>query len=218
MTSTRFTSRFFVPVLIAFLGCSLTDAQSLKLGLKGGVLYLVSTESSDSREDIYTKQEGGFGFGPWAPWVGVEVRYSPPRGRVVLIADASYSWLNGDGTIQWVESSGSDYTGQDFQGNLYIVSGGAQWDFLTGPVQPYLGFRLLWTHLKDVSNNAPIAPVGGFDRFGLGLLGGTTIDLSSPLALDICVRYNFTNISSPGGYNPYFNSLYIGTGLLFEVL
>lgn len=219
MAPTQSTTRIIILLLTAILGWYSANAQSLKLGVKGGVLYMVSTESSDGRQDIYTLENRGFGFGPWAPWISLDVRYSPPRGRVALVADATYSWLRGDGTIDWVESSGNDYSsGGDFKSALYVVSGGPQWNLLMGPVQPYLGFRLMWTHMADVSKSSAVIPFGGFDRFGLGLLGGATIELNSSVALDVSSRYNFTNISSPGGYNPYFNGLYIGAGLLFEVL
>lgn len=214
----------FCLLFLAFavlLGPTCTNAQSLKIGLKGGLLYLVSTESASSGRDIYLTHDSGFGFGPWAPWVGLEFRYKPPRGFVTFVADASYSWLQGDGNYYWVSSSGNSSGEPEFRGDLYVVSGGAQADLLSGPMRPYLGLRLLWTHLNDVqrvSMESNEFATSGFDSFGVGLLGGVTIELSRSLALDVSTRYNFTEISRVRSYNPYFNGLYIGTGLLFEVL
>ena len=218
MASTKTASRLFLLALITVLGCVHVYGQSLKLGPSVGALYLVSTESSNGTQDIYTKQKGGFGFGPWAPSVGLEFRYSPPRGHVTLAMDASYSWLQGDGDYSWVAYSGDGSGSGDLKGDLYMVSAGAQWNFLSGPVQPYLGVRALWTYLTGVRGPSSSIPWGGFDHFGVGLLGGATIDLTSSLALDACARYNFTSISDTESVNPPFNEFFIGVGLLFELL
>lgn len=221
MASAKVAFRIYFLPLAIVLGWSLANAQSLKLGLKGGLLYLVSTESASRGGDVYLSHDGGFGFGPWEPWVGMEFRYKPPRGLVTFAAGASYSWLKGAGTFDWVSSSGNGSGGPEFHGDLYVVSGGAQADLMSGPIRPYLGVQLLWTHLNDiqrVSADSYDFAHWGFDSFGVGLLGGATIDLSASLALDVSTRYNFTEISRTRGYNPYFNGLFIGAGLLFELL
>ncbi len=221
MASTKATSRIFILALVTFVGWSLANGQSLKLGLKGGLLYLFSTESASRGTDVYLTHDSGFGFGPWEPWVGVECRYKPPRGLLTFAADASYSWLKGDGSYDWVSSSGNGSGGPEFHGDLYVVSGGAQADLLSGPVRPYLGVRLLWTHMNDiqrVSADSYDFASWGFDSFGVGVVGGATFDLSTSLALDLSTRYNFTEIDRTRGYNPYFNGFSVGVGLLFEVL
>jgi hypothetical protein len=218
MASTTVASRIFLLVLTIFLGWFHTNAQSLKLGPKVGALYLVSTESGNGTQDIYTKQKHGFRFGPWVPSFGMEFRYSPPRGRLTFAADASYSRMTGNGTISWVSSYGGGSEEGDFKSNLYVVSAGAQWDLLSGPSRPYLGLRVLWTHMTDVKQELSEIPLYGFDHFGVGLVGGATVDLTSLLALDVSARYNFTSISDPGDANACFNDLQIGVGLLFEVL
>ncbi len=217
MASATVTSRILLLALTTIFGWSLANAQSLKLGAKVGALYLVSNESG-SAEDIYIKQSG-FGFGPWAPSVGMELRYTPPRGRLTFALDASYSWLTGDGTMSWLESVEPHLWGEgEFKSSLYIVSAGLQWNVLPGPVQPYLGARVLWTHMAEVEQGSRIAPIAEFNHIGVGFLAGATIELTSPLALDVCARYNLTSVSDPGPANEVFDDFFIGVGLLFEVL
>src|SRR5512140_545924 len=121
MASAKATFRLLSLTLITFVGWSLVNAQSLTLGLKGGLFYLVSTESASSGRDIYLSHESGFGFGPWEPWVDMECRYKPLRGLVTFAADASYSWLKGDGNYYRVSASGNGSGGPEFRGDLYVV-------------------------------------------------------------------------------------------------
>jgi hypothetical protein len=221
MATRRIPLCILILALAFLLESTHANVQSLKVGLKGGLLYLVSTESASRGEDVYLTDKGGFGFGPWEPWVGLEIRYKPPRGLVTFVADGSYSWMKGSGSFDWVSSSGNGSGGSEFHGDLFIVSGGMQADLLSGPIRPYLGVRLLWTHLNDIqraSANSYDLAHWGFNSFGVGLLAGATIDLSASLAIDASTRYNFTEVDRARSYNPYFNGLFISTGLLFEVL
>ena len=182
------SSRIVLLLLVIALGWSQTDAQSLEIGPMAGVTCLLSTQSNNGSRDIYTKTNGGFGFGPWAPSVGMELRFSPPRGHVTLSADAMYSRLTGDGTVSWVDSFADSHGEGDYKSDLYVATVGAQWNFLPGPVRPYLGGRVLWAHLSDVRKNSWVAPVPGFDHLGLGILAGTTFDLAQSVSLDVCAR------------------------------
>lgn len=226
MASPRIALLFFILALTTVFIWSSASSQSLKCGLKGGALYLVSTESKVGVHDVFTRPvaDGGFGYGPWVPSLGLEIRYAPPRGRITLVADFSYTPLHGSGPTNWLDETGDPTLGgRDCRSKLYVVSAGPQWDLISGPVRPYLGGRILWTSMTDVERTAwsgePFhTQIHGFSRFGLGLVGGATLDLASLLALDICARYNFTSVGNAGEYNAYFNDLAIGVGLLFELL
>ncbi len=222
-------SRYFLIFLVTtVLGWSPTSAQSLKLGLKGGFLHPVSTESlafpeeSSHHPDIYTRSNGGFGFDHWEPRVGAEVRFSPFSEGLAFAADASYSRLTGSGWMSWFPWWGDNALYSDYEGRLYTVSAGAQWSFLSGPVHPYVGARALWSRFRLIGINDKEVSIYGFDYWGLALLGGAAFDLISFLALDIGARYNFTRIGNHQEVNPwlstYFNSLSIDVSLFFEVL
>ncbi len=61
-------------------------------------------------------------------------------------------------------------------------------------------------------------PLGALTLLALGCSAVPPSICPTSLALDVSTRYNFTEIDRTRGYNPYFNGLLIGVGLLFEVL
>ena len=230
MASARIVSRLFVLALTLAQGVSLTNAQSLRLGLKGGLLYLVPTKSLDGYQDVYTNADQGFGLGPLAPRMGLEVRYAPTPGGLTFAADASYAKLTGYGFMSWWPWNGDPGFEASYASHLYTLSAGAQWSFLSGPVRPYLGARAVWTRLADAEIEGNDTSLYGFEYWGAAVLGGATVDLTRRLALDWGVRYNFTKIGNQQGsnqslnpevnrwFNTYFNGLSLEAGLFFEVL
>ncbi len=124
--------------------------------------------------------------------------------------------------MSWFPWLGDPATHADYASHLYTVSAGAKWSFLSGPARPYLGARVLWTRLTNVEIEESVTPMCGIDYWGIALLGGATIDLTSLLALDIDARYSLTRIGNHQADNPwfntYFNSLSLDVGLFFELL
>ncbi|MBK7258703.1 MAG: outer membrane beta-barrel protein [Ignavibacteriae bacterium] len=228
MASIKAPSCLFLLALVLAIGWSMGNAQSLRLGLKGGFLHPVSTESfvspteSSHYPDVYTSSNGGFGFNHWEPTVGLEVRYSPTPGGLAFAADASYSKLAGTGVMSLRPWDPDPPTRIDISSHLYTISAGAQWSFLSGPVRPYIGARALWTRFRLIGVHESEIPNFGFNYWGLAVLGGATIDLTSLLALDIGARYNFTRIGNHQEDNPWFNTYFNGVcldvGLFFNLL
>jgi len=223
MASASVTSRICFLALAIVLGCSPAHAQSLKLGVHGRAIhFLPSAETSEFSEPI---SDGGYGFGPWAPSVDLEVRYSPYRGIITVAGDVSYTPLKGSGATRWLDDSGTPRGGREYEGHLYIASFGVQFKMLQGATRPYLGARMQGSFISEITVNYPgvehseMLPnhVNSFSCFGIGVLGGVEVDLDSIWSLDIAARYNFTHV---GNYSErgYDNVLSFGIGIFYEVL
>lgn len=227
MASARVTPHVFFLALTIVLGCDLATAQSMKLGLHARAFHLLADKSSYSLEDVFTRpvSEGGYGFGPWAPSVDFEVRYSPYRGYITVAGDISYTPLHGSGKRNWYDESGAVPGDREYSAQLSIASLGVQFKILQGPTRPYLGARMQWSFMSDLSlkylgaENQQMLPVpeDGFVCFGVVLVGGVEFDLNSSWSLDVGTRYNFTGVGNPS-QRDYGDALSIGIGAFYEIL
>ena len=223
MAAARATPRVFSLTLITILWCCFADAQSLNLGLHARAFRFLSQDGHNAYSEPVS--EGGFGFGPWAPSVDVEVRYSPYRSILAVAGDLSYTPLKGSGTVHYIDESGSPMGAREYEGHLFTASFGAQFKMLQGPIRPYLGGRLQWSFMSDVTvdytgeAHSEMLPhhFDGFISLGAGVLGGVEVDLGSSWSLDIIGRYNFTNVENPSD-PAYGNALSIGVGVFYELL
>lgn len=227
MASARVTLRVCLLALILVVDYSLTHAQSLKVGLHASAFRLLAEESGHSLQGIFTRpvSEGGYGFGPWAPSVDLEVRYSPYRGVISVAGDVSYTPLKGTGRTGWYDELGVVPGERGYSAKLYIASLGAQFRMLQGSIRPYLGARLQWSFMSQLrltylgTENQQMLPVpeDGFVCFGVALLGGVECDLNSSWSLDVTGRYNFTSVGNRS-QREYGDALSIGIGVFYEIL
>ncbi len=235
-------SRTPLVALLLMVICSPGIAQSLKVGATGGMIVLVPSQSGEDImwRDTFTRpvDKMGYGFGPQAPAVGLEVKYAPLNAHITLAAGMSYTLLRGSGVPTWLDENPYTTTLIDTKAQFYTASLGGQWELLHGPLRPYIGARLLFSYMPYVEVKKTITRHGiraddlgepsgvfvshdeGIHRMGFGFLAGGELDVVPHLTVDLSARYHFTNLfpEEGQGYDSYFKSLTVALGVFYEVL
>lgn len=192
--------KLFSLSIAAFLiiGANL-NAQNIKLGLGGGVLFL-------QKPDYVTRgiTDGGMGLTSGYN-LTAEAKFRIPALPASALIFYDYSYLK-----ERYEKNGGYL---QYQSSVFAWGAGAEAYILKGPISPYAGVNLFVFKMTfDESTNMMMTdevryPFKTIVSYGLGLSAGTEIDVIPRISVDIKLKYNLYNLFKEIEFEDYFDRL-----------
>ena len=176
----------FTVSLIILLFVSASNAQSLKIGVGGGVTQLLSPSAVTNKVS-----EGGLGF--TTEWnIGAMGKLDLPIIPITPRAFLLYHMFSGNGT---------DALSQDIENSqsIFEYGVGAQYNFIPVPLgfNPYVALDLSFSNFGDFTQKVDGVEnkTSGVTRFGGGIGLGSEVTLVPLVNLDVYLCYKIFNLT-----------------------
>ncbi len=158
----------FLFAAISLLSLQETNAQSIKIGIGGGL--------SSVQSPTYYTDNAGFSS---EYHIGLKGMLSIPVFPITPIGFIEYHFFRG----QTPE-------GADTKQNILSIGVGGQMELLPGPLSPYIGLDLEFNNLGEITG----LPTGSsVSRMGLGVGAGVMLTLL-PIDFDVSLKYQMLNL------------------------
>lgn len=194
-----------------FVLVTISSAQGLTIGATGGLTVVTGPDSYTN--DI---SEGGAGFKS-APHFGVKGRLSLPLIPISITGQVLYSKFSADGSLM-INNVSTNY---ETEQSLLIFGVGAEYDFVPGPVSPYLGLDIFYSKWGDYTATSTIGGVtnentaSGNSRTGIGIGGGVQIGIIPLIDIDVSAKYNINNLIGKEDGEDTFSTLNLSASVFF---
>ncbi|HEX2982979.1 MAG TPA: outer membrane beta-barrel protein [Ignavibacteriales bacterium] len=190
-------------IVFTFMGISQAQAQSVQLGLGGGLTLVQSPDSWD-KLDMST----GYHF-------GAKMKIGLPMSPVKITGQLYYNTFSGEPTIEYEGYGSYD---AEISTSLLIIGAGVEFELIPGPVSPYFGMDLFVAAPGDME--VKVAGYsetfdGGDSRFGLGLGGGVDFKLAPGFDLDFAAKYNLYNLMGQDDGEEDMNAIALTASIMF---
>ncbi len=179
-------------ITIILTSTSVVNAQGISIGATGGLTTITGP-------DAFTKDisEGGAGFSA-APHFGVKGKLSLPVLPLTLTGQVLYTPFSasGEAPVGFASSPAEIET----EYSLLIFGVGAEYNFVPGPISPYLALDVFYSKTGDYKTTYKTAAstlentTGGNSRAGIGVGGGFEFGLLPMIDLDVSAKYNMNNL------------------------
>jgi len=161
----------FLFIAVSFLVHQDAQAQSLKIGIGGGL--------SSVQSPSYYTDAAGFSS---EYHIGIKAKLSVPVIPITPIGFIEYHFFRGKTAVG----------DADTKQNILSIGVGGELSLLPGPLSPYLGLDIEFNSLGDFeTTGAPTA--SGVSRMGLGIGAGVMLTLL-PIDFDVSLKYQMLNL------------------------
>ncbi len=160
----------FLFIAVSFLAYQNAQAQTIKLGIGGGL--------SSVQSPTYYTDNAGFSS---EYHIGVKGKLSLPVIPITPIGFVEYHFFRG-----------LTPAGADTKQNILSIGVGGELSLLPGPLSPYVGLDIEFNSLGDFeTTGSPTA--SGVSRMGLGIGAGAMLTLL-PIDFDVSLKYQMLNL------------------------
>lgn len=171
-------------VILAVLVSLPVNAQSLKIGVGGGI-----TQNLNTTNLLASAASGGELKLGTDYHYGLKAKVGLPLLPITIVGSWFYNSLKTD-----TEVAGFKY---EYDASFSTLGIGAEMGFIPGPISPYLGLDILYTTLGESTFKATGSPdftMGGNNRFGLGIGAGIDLGIIPKLNIDVMAKYQMNNL------------------------
>jgi Outer membrane protein beta-barrel domain len=164
-------------VLLSCLFIQNTKAQSIDLGIGGGLTFVQSPTSYTDLTGFSSEFH-----------VGIKGKLNFPLIPITPIGFIDYHFLNGTEST----SLGDFNTKQ----NILTLGLGGELSLVPGPLSPYVGLDFEFNKLGDYTVTGPLgeSKIGSVSRTGLGIDAGVMIKLIPLFNVDVSLKYQMLNL------------------------
>lgn len=211
-TKGGFVKKILTLVTALMISASALSAQGISIAPTAGLTIVTGPE--EFTNDI---SEGGYGFSS-APHFGVKGRFSLPLIPLAITGQVLYTSFSGDG--EGIITGGVTVP-IETESSLLIFGVGAEYNFVPGPISPYLGFDLFYANLGDTkvtstaSNFSYEQTVDGESRTGIGIGGGLQIGIIPLIDVDVAAKYNINNLIGKEDGEETFSTINLSASVSF---
>lgn len=211
-TKGGFVKKILTLVTALMISASALSAQGISIAPTAGLTIVTGPE--EFTNDI---SEGGLGFSS-APHFGVKGRFSLPLIPLAITGQVLYTSFSGDGEGM---ITGDVTVPIETESSLLIFGVGAEYNFVPGPISPYLGFDLFYANLGDTkvtstaSNFSYEQTVDGESRTGIGIGGGLQIGIIPLIDVDVAAKYNINNLIGKEDGEETFSTINLSASVSF---
>lgn len=211
-TKGGFVKKILTLVTALMISVSVANAQGISIAPTAGLTVVAGPE--EFTNDI---SEGGLGFSS-APHFGVKGRFSLPLIPLAITGQVLYTSFSGEGE-RMITDGGT--VPVETESSLLIFGVGAEYNFVPGPISPYLGFDFFYANLGDkkttlTSSDLPYEPtVDGESRTGIGIGGGLQIGIIPLIDVDVAAKYNINNLLGKEDGEETFSTINLSVSVFF---
>jgi hypothetical protein len=206
-------------ILFALMFSIKVNAQSISLGIGGGLTNVVGSEDFTNKIS-----EGGLGYS--TEWnMGVVAKIGLPLVPITPRAFILYHSLSGSDNIDQALAKGTSINSLDVENSqsLLSVGLGVQYGFIPIPVgiDPYLSIDLMYNNFGELEGKTPTETLilnKSLSRFGLGLGVGAEVSIIPMINIDLLVSYQMMNLVGKEDGETALSTLTVDAFLLFSLL
>lgn len=185
---------FIVLLITLIVFCPSNTKSQITMQVGGGLGVIVPTaDYSGTTIEYYNGKNYGLATG-----LSIHGKFRAGLLGFIVVGELGYSTLSNEGNSE--PGKGKVEVSQ----KILTVKAGPEFQFNipAAPITPYIGGNLAMNNFSGETsfNGVAEVPSGKYKikstvRFGVGVSGGTIIDISRLMKLDISVQYNLMNIS-----------------------
>lgn len=211
-TKGGFVKKILTLVTALMISASALSAQGISIAPTAGLTVVAGPE--EFTNDI---SEGGLGFSS-APHFGVKGRFSLPLIPLAITGQVLYTSFSGDGEGMIADGVTVPI---ETESSLLIFGVGAEYNFVPGPISPYLGFDLFYANSGDTkitstaSNFSYEQKIDGESRTGIGIGGGLQIGIIPLIDVDVAAKYNINNLLGKEDGEDTFSTINLSVSVFF---
>lgn len=211
-TKGGFVKKILTLVTALMISASALSAQGISIAPTAGLTVVAGPE--ELTNDI---SEGGLGFSS-APHFGVKGRFSLPLIPLAITGQVLYTSFSGDGEGMIADGITVPI---ETESSLLIFGVGAEYNFVPGPISPYLGFDLFYANSGDTkitsttSNFSYEQKIDGESRTGIGIGGGLQIGIIPLIDVDVAAKYNINNLLGKEDGEDTFSTINLSVSVFF---
>lgn len=212
ITKGGFVRKLLTIIAALLISVSVVSAQGISIAPTTGLTVVTGPEGLTNNIS-----EGGLGFSS-APHFGVKGRFSLPLIPLAVTGQALYTSFSGegDGLV-----AGGVTVPVETESSLLIFGVGAEYNFVPGPISPYLGFDLFYansgeTKITSTGGNVSYEQtVEGESRTGIGIGAGLQIGIIPLIDIDVSAKYNINNLIGKEEGEETFSTINLSASVYF---